>query len=258
MFKIAAILTSAAIACSGAACTGQERAASRIAAARCGAPTAIVTQCPEASRPSGCGDWDCISGNSGCGSLGQDNCFDNGWCIDPDAPAVDPEQPDVDLPPVVDPEQPDVDLPPVVDPEQPGQTPGGDVTDQDPSIGAYAQEVIRLVNIEREKAGLPALKTDALLNQAAQQRAVEIADSFAHTRPDGSNCFTVLKEFGISYRACGENIAKGQITPERVVTGWMNSEGHRKNILNGNFTTIGVGYYVDNTGTAHWSQLFTA
>ena len=89
-------------------------------------------------------------------------------------------------------------------------------------------------------------------------RAQEIAQSFSHTRPDGTNGFTVLKERGIVYVACGENIAKGSITPRRVMEGWMNSAGHRKNILNANFTSIGVGYYLDAAGTAHWVQLFTA
>jgi len=68
----------------------------------------------------------------------------------------------------------------------------------------------------------------------------------------------VLKEMGISYRACGENIAKGSPTPERVVQGWMNSAGHRANILNENFTTIGVGVHEDAAGVMHWAQMFTA
>ncbi len=309
MFKIAAILTSAAIACSGAACAQQDSAACRIAAARCGRPSAIVAQCPDSLRPNnGCqiGIWgeDGMFDNS-CGSQKHKHCFRNGCTIDPDAPAIDPDAPAVDPDepaidpdepaidpdepvvnpdkPVIDPDQPaiDPDKPvvdpdepaidpdkPVVDPDEPAidpdkpvvdpDQPGDNPVNQDPSISAYAQEVVRLVNIEREKAGLSALKMDAQLSQAAQKRAVEISSSFAHTRPDGSSCFTVLKEYGIAYRASGENIAKGQTTPERVVTGWMNSEGHRKNILNANFTTIGVGYYVDNMGTAHWSQLFTA
>ena len=99
---------------------------------------------------------------------------------------------------------------------------------------------------------------DATLSAAAQVRAQEIDVSFSHTRPDGTSCFTVLKDFGISYRACGENIAKGSPSPARVVEGWMNSAGHRANILNANFTAIGVGVYADAAGTLHWAQLFTA
>ena len=114
------------------------------------------------------------------------------------------------------------------------------------------------MNIEREKAGLAPLAMDAALSAAAQVRAQEIDVSFSHTRPDGTSCFTVLKEFGIGYRACGENIAKGSPSPARVVEGWMNSAGHRANILNANFTTIGVGVHADAAGTLHWAQLFTA
>ena len=125
-------------------------------------------------------------------------------------------------------------------------------------LSEYARQVIDLVNQERAAAGLTELKTDAALCAAAQVRAQEIAQSFSHTRPDGTSGFTVLKEQGIAYVACGENIAKGSITPQRVMKGWMNSEGHRKNILNANFTSIGVGYYLDAAGTAHWVQLFTA
>ena len=125
-------------------------------------------------------------------------------------------------------------------------------------VSAYAQEVVRLVNIERGKAGLAPLELDAQLSAAAQVRAEEIDIDFSHSRPDGSSGFTVLKEMGISYRAVGENIAKGSPTPERVVQGWMNSAGHRANILNENFTVIGVGVYEDAAGIMHWVQLFTA
>ena len=125
-------------------------------------------------------------------------------------------------------------------------------------VSQYAQEVVRLVNIERVNAGLAPLTLDETLCAAAQVRAKEIDSEFSHTRPDGSSCFTVLKEMGIPYRACGENIAKGSPTPERVVQGWMNSAGHRANILNENFTTIGVGVHEDAAGVMHWAQMFTA
>ena len=123
-------------------------------------------------------------------------------------------------------------------------------------MGTYTAEVLRLVNAERLSAGLSALRTTPALNAVAQVRAKEASTSFSHTRPDGTSCFTALKEGGVSYRAAGENIAKGSPTPARVMEGWMNSAGHKANILNGNFTTIGIGYYVDNTGTATWSQMF--
>ena len=76
-------------------------------------------------------------------------------------------------------------------------------------------------------------------------------------RPDGSSCFTVLPEFGIRYETAGENIAAGQKTPAQVVRAWMNSEGHRNNILNPDFTQIGVGYTYTGRGYRHfWAQTF--
>ena len=88
-------------------------------------------------------------------------------------------------------------------------------------------------------------------------RAKESAQSFSHTRPNGSSFSTALTEAGVSYRTAGENIAYGQSTPQQVMNAWMNSSGHRANILHANYTTIGVGYTVIN-GTAYWAQLFTA
>lgn len=125
------------------------------------------------------------------------------------------------------------------------------------SYSSYALEVIRLVNVERAKYGLSELTyTDSLMN-AANKRAVEQETVFSHTRPNGTSCFTVLQEYGISYSGAGENIAMGQRTPVEVVNAWMNSQGHRENILNANFTKIGVGCYLGSNGTYYWSQLFT-
>lgn len=122
---------------------------------------------------------------------------------------------------------------------------------------SYAAQVVSLVNAERAKQGLPALTIDTKVQQAAQTRAGELKTSFAHTRPSGASCFTALTEAGVSYSRAGENIAYGQSTPEAVVQAWMNSSGHRANILSSSFTTIGVGYTVVN-GTAYWAQFFTA
>ena len=119
----------------------------------------------------------------------------------------------------------------------------------------YALEVVDLVNKERAKYGLGKLQVDTTLMRASYARAKEIKTSFSHTRPNGTSCFTVLKEYGINYRSAGENIAYGQRTPQAVVTAWMNSEGHRANILNGNFTKIGVGCYKSGS-TYYWSQEF--
>ena len=111
--------------------------------------------------------------------------------------------------------------------------------------GAFADEVVRLVNIEREKVGAAPLTMDQDLLDAAMQRAAETAVYFEHTRPDGTECYTV------SSKAFGENIAVGAATPESVVAMWMNSDGHRKNMLNASYTTIGVGYF-----GSFWVQLF--
>ena len=130
--------------------------------------------------------------------------------------------------------------------------PGNNVS----SESQYISEVVRLVNAERAKEGLAALQMDSTLNSAAQVRAKEIVTSFSHTRPNGSNCFTALSEAGISYNGSGENIAYGQKTPAEVVNAWMNSAGHRANIMSTKFTKIGVGCHNSN-GTYYWSQFFT-
>lgn len=117
------------------------------------------------------------------------------------------------------------------------------------------QEVLRLVNVQREKAGKQPLTLDAKLSQAAGVRAAEIVQLFSHTRPDGTSCFTAMKEAGVSYMAAGENIAAGQRTPAEVMESWMNSQGHRENILSDSFGRLGVGYTVVN-GRAYWVQMF--
>lgn len=122
---------------------------------------------------------------------------------------------------------------------------------------SYAAQVVSLVNAERAKQGLSALTVSTKVQQAAQTRAGELKSSFSHTRPSGASCFTALTEAGVSYTRAGENIAYGQSSPAAVVQAWMNSSGHRANILSRDFTTIGVGYTVVN-GTAYWSQFFTA
>ena len=111
------------------------------------------------------------------------------------------------------------------------------------------------VNLEREKVGLKPLKLSPHLTKYAAVRAEEITKKFSHTRPNGSSCFTVVK---IAYRRIGENIAAGQPSPEKVVESWMNSEGHRANILNPEFGKLGVGYFnAPETDYKHyWVQLF--
>ena len=107
----------------------------------------------------------------------------------------------------------------------------------------FAEQVVELVNQERTKAGLNAVTLDQNIASAALVRAKEIETSFSHTRPNGSKFSTALTEQGVTFKGAGENIAWGQKSPEAVMQAWMNSEGHRANILNKNFTKIGVGYY---------------
>ena len=126
---------------------------------------------------------------------------------------------------------------------------------QTPSDSDYISDVIDLVNQERAKEGLAALQTNDAIAEAARVRAKELLTLFEHTRPDGRSCFTALDEAGVRYYTAGENIAMGYSSPESVVKGWMNSPGHRANILNGSFTTIGVGY---DSSKRCWVQLFTA
>ena len=121
----------------------------------------------------------------------------------------------------------------------------------------FAEQVVELVNQERTKAGLNAVTLDQNIASAALVRAKEIETSFSHTRPNGSKFSTALTEQGVTFKGAGENIAWGQKSPEAVMQAWMNSEGHRANILNKNFTKIGVGYYQNARGTNYWTQLFT-
>ena len=180
----------------------------------------------------------------------------------PDQPDEIPE-PDPELPEQTPDETPDVpEQDPGVPPQQPEQPPADESPapetpdDSDPQ-GDFAALVAALVNAARAEYGLPALTVDAKVQQAAQVRAQESAQSFSHTRPDGSSFSTALTEAGVSYIRSGENIAYGQTTPQQVVQAWMDSAGHRANILDAGFTHIGVGYAVVD-GTAYWTQLFTA
>lgn len=147
---------------------------------------------------------------------------------------------------------------------QPGGTESGgnSTTDSeqpkdDVTENSYAKQVLKLVNAERKKAGLTELTWDDTVATAAMTRSTEIEKSFSHTRPDGRNFGTAITDLGITYRGAGENIAWGQKTPEAVMNAWMNSEGHRANILNPNFKKLGVGYRTNSQGTPYWTQLFT-
>ena len=153
------------------------------------------------------------------------------------------------------PEFPIPDQPGNMLPDQPGDT-TPDQPETDGSQDAFANQVVKLVNEERAKAGLSPLTVNSKAANAAQTRAREIEKSFSHTRPDGSSFNTALTEAGVSFRGAGENIAYGQTTPQQVMEGWMNSSGHRANILNANYTSIGVGHYKNGAGVDYWTQLF--
>lgn len=173
----------------------------------------------------------------------------------PEVPEVNvPEQPGT--PEEEQPETPDVILPEQPEtPENVPVTPESSPEEQDQAY-VYGLRITELVNEHRAAAGLSPVKYSAKLSEAAQVRALEIEKSFSHTRPDGRYFSTVLKDYGISYRYSGENIAWGQKSPEEVVNAWMNSEGHRANILNASFTELGVGYHRNARGVNYFTQLF--
>lgn len=151
-------------------------------------------------------------------------------------------------------------------PEQDDDTPSGDAgvtppaedndtPSTDSSMNEYEKEVIRLVNEIRGSNGLGELVADEELSRVARIKSQDMKDNnyFSHTSPAYGSPFDMMKSFGISYKTAGENIARGQTTPQAVVNGWMNSAGHRANILNASYNTIGVGYVADGN---YWTQMF--
>lgn len=135
--------------------------------------------------------------------------------------------------------------------------PGQKITipQKDTTASSYEKEVIRLVNEIRAKNGLGTLKEDWELSRVARYKSQDMKNNnyFSHTSPTYGSPFDMMKKFGISYTSAAENIAKGQKTPQEVVNAWMNSSGHRANILNKNYTHIGVGYV--KSGNI-WTQMF--
>lgn len=130
---------------------------------------------------------------------------------------------------------------------------------QNPQVNSSkATEILNLVNKERAEAGLPALKSDPQVSKLAQMKAEDMAKNkyFAHNSPTYGSAFDMMNKYGVSYRTAGENIAKGQKTSQSVMNGWMNSPGHRANILKNGYTRLGVGYTVDASGTTYWVQMF--
>ena len=129
------------------------------------------------------------------------------------------------------------------------------IPETDTAVTSFEQEVIRLVNAARRENGLSALTHNWELSRVTRYKSQDMADNryFSHTSPTYGSPFQMIKNFGISYRTAGENIAAGQRTPKAVVDAWMNSSGHRANILNASYTQIGVGYVADGN---YWTQMF--
>ncbi len=118
--------------------------------------------------------------------------------------------------------------------------------------------IVDLLNAERANLGLRALAVDAKLSQVARLKSEDMRDKryFAHQSPTYGSPFEMMRQFGITYRTAGENIAAGQRTPGEAMRGWMNSSGHRANILNSSFTHIGVGHAVGGIYGNYWTQMF--
>lgn len=121
-----------------------------------------------------------------------------------------------------------------------------------------AREVLKIVNQERQKQGLEPLVISAKLTDIANKKAQDMADNgyFDHTSPTYGSPFDMLKRFGVQYTAAGENIAAGQKNATEVMDSWMNSSGHRANILNANYEQIGIGYVEGGRWGTYWVQLF--
>jgi uncharacterized YkwD family protein len=127
------------------------------------------------------------------------------------------------------------------------------------NILAIEREAVRLINIERTKQGLKPLMIDSKLCMIARKKSLDMKEKnyFSHQSPTYGSPFDMLKQFGVSYRTAGENIAAGYSTAQAVVNGWMNSQGHRRNILNPAFTHIGVGYVTGGSYGTYWTQIST-
>lgn len=122
------------------------------------------------------------------------------------------------------------------------------------------EEVLTLVNQERSKIGLKPLQMDWELSRVARMKSQDMAQKnyFSHTSPTYGSPFDMMKQFGINFRTAGENIASGQQTPKEVMESWMNSQGHRENILKPDYTHLGVGYYRGGSYGHMWTQMFIA
>lgn len=174
----------------------------------------------------------------------------------PNVPQIPNTKPQVPTVPSV-PDTPDTPSIPSI--PAPTPTPPETSTPSVSGLSAIEMEVVRLVNIERQKEGLKPFTASSELSNVARKKSEDMARNnyFSHTSPTYGSPFDMMKSFGIKYNTAGENIAKGQLSAQSVVTGWMNSSGHRANIMNPSFNTIGVGHYKSSNGTNLWTQMFT-
>jgi uncharacterized YkwD family protein/spore coat assembly protein SafA len=138
--------------------------------------------------------------------------------------------------------------------------PGQKLTIPGPSsVKAFEDEVVKLVNVERSKKGLQTLKSNWEISRVARYKSQDMINKryFSHTSPTYGSPFKMMETFGIRFSSAGENIAYGQRTPKEVMNGWMNSPGHRANILSPSYTNIGCGVAKSSTGVYYWTQMFT-
>jgi uncharacterized YkwD family protein/spore coat assembly protein SafA len=136
--------------------------------------------------------------------------------------------------------------------------PGQKLTIPTVTTSAQEDEVLRLVNIQRSNSGLQALTMNWQLARCARYKSADMANKgyFSHTSPTYGSPFQMMESFGLKFSAAGENIAYGQSTPREVMSDWMNSPGHRSNILNPTYTQIGVGLAKSGSGVCYWTQQF--
>jgi uncharacterized YkwD family protein/spore coat assembly protein SafA len=125
-------------------------------------------------------------------------------------------------------------------------------------LATLENEVIKLVNKERAARGLQLLSTNWQLSRVARYKSQDMIDKnyFSHTSPTYGSPFNMMENFGLKFSSAGENIAYGQKTAQEVMNAWMNSPGHRANILSATYTQIGVGAAKKSNGTLYWTQMF--
>lgn len=189
--------------------------------------------------------------NTACGTPAGNNNANNGngnTPVTPNKPVETPQKPAQPVQPQKPVETPQKPAQPA-QPQKPVETPSGS------SVLAIEREVVELVNQIRASYGLGKLTLNEELSRVARIKAEDMAKNryFSHTSPTYGSPFDMIRSFGISYRTAGENIAMGYSTAKAVVDAWMNSEGHRANILNASFTQIGVGYTANGN---YWCQMF--